>query len=429
MAVLRTGMRTVRALIAFVLAISLSLIMPAYALADVEGEDTVGTQSIDQRGLSVAYAPDINSACGILISSDGTVLWSRYPDNEQAMASTTKMMTCIIAIESTSNLDEPVTISEDAVTTAEDESSSGLVAGETTTLRSLLYGMMLSSGNDSAVAVADAVAGDETSFVALMNQKASDLGLTETHFVTCNGLEADGHYSSPRDLATLAQYCMKNETFRGIVNNYSVDVDLGHGTQTITNTDTLFTWYPYLIGIKTGYEDQAGYCMVGAALQNNLELYCVVLGADSTGARFDDVHELFTWGYQHYVKTTLSDTTTIVANVPHSEWRDVTVPVTCKDAVDAYVLDFDGAVTQDISVLDLSGDVHQGDVVGTITWSQNNKVVGTSELVAAQDVDGPSFFQRVGIWYNRTFKGGQKTAQLQVLKQPVTIQAPQPTES
>lgn len=405
------------------LAVAVSLAIPLEAFADVQSGDTIGngTNTVGSLGLSVVSVPDVDAACAILETADGTVLWSRNADTSMAMASTTKIMTAILALEN-GNLDQQVTISAEAASVG--DSSCGLIAGTTTTLRDLLYGMMILSGNDAATQIAITIGGSVSHFVEMMNQKAADLGMTETHFENPHGLDADGHYTSPKDFALLARYAMKNQTFRGIVGTESTTVDLGYGETAITNTDQLLTMVDGCIGIKTGTEDNAGYCLVSCVNRNGLELYSVIFGSSGDYTRFVSAQDLMEWGFAHYVSVDLCDTSTVVAEVSHSEWMDVTIPVTCETEKTAYVLDFDGAVCSNVSLVTVKGDVKKGDVLGSITWTQGNKVIATTRLIATEDVDAPNLFDRIAIWFKRTFTDEQSVAQSQILVGDVAIQDP-----
>lgn len=387
------------------------------AFADVQGSDYLGSRTITDRQLTVSDAPDVDAECGILLTSDGRVLWSRNADTPHSIASITKIMTAVVALENL-DLSTMVTISDNAASVG--ESSANLVAGSQLTLETLLHGMLIESGNDAAVAVAEAVAGDEGSFVELMNGKAASLGMTNTHYVDPNGLD-DATQSTARDLSILIRYAMRDNTFRSIVSTASESIDLGSGMVTISNTNELLGSYEGAIGVKTGTTDIAGYCLASAVSRDGLELYSVVLGSSQDNTRFTAAEHLFDWGYAHYVPVDLCDTTTTVAEVPHLDWTDKTVAVVCETAQSTHVLDIDGAIHQSVEVTDVHGDVEQGDILGSITWRQGDKVIATARIVAAGDCEAPNLFQRIGVWFERTFGGGPDTAELVLNIPDVTI--------
>jgi len=394
-----------------------STCVPTCALADVRSTDEIAGRSVSERALTASQAPDVDARYGEVMTSDGTVLWSRDPEQSSSIASTTKIMTAVVALEN-ADPNTQVTISENAA--GVQESSAGLVAGQTTTLHDLLCGMLVVSGNDAATAIAECVGGDVDTFVQMMNDKAAEIGMTNTHFENPHGLEQGDHHSCAHDMALLAQYAMRKQDFRDIVGNPSVTVDLGAGPVTLTSTDEILGTYSGLIGIKTGFTDEAGYCFVGACNRDGLEVYTVVLGASSESGRFSSTESLLDWTYQHYQKISLSDGVSVVANVPAVSWNDRTVAARCETSKTAYALDYDGQLSQSISLVNKKGTIRAGDTLGTVTWTQKGKQLGSVTLVANEDCPGPNILQRAGIWFHRTF-GGAKAADLEVVKDAPTI--------
>lgn len=399
--------------------IMLLMLLPRNAGATVLSNDKINGKTVQERALTISQSPDVDASYGIVMTSDGQVLWSRSPEESSSIASTTKIMTAIVALEN-GNLDQQVTVSENAASVG--ESSASLTAGSQTTLRDLLYAMMVESGNDAAVAVAEGVAGSSDAFVDMMNAKAAELNLHNTHFSNPNGLEQEGHHSCASDLAVLAQYAMRKQDFRDMVGSKTVTVDLGHGEETIESTDVLLGSYDGLIGVKTGFTDEAGYCFVGACNRDGLEIYSVVLGSSDAGSRFTSTRELMDWAYKHYLQVQLSDTSSIVANVPAVAWGDKTVPVRCDSDVTCCALDYEGTITQSISLLDEGGSIKEGDVLGTVTWTQGNINLGSSQLVAAQDLKAPNIFKRIPLFFKRHF-GHMPTTELELVKAPPQIAA------
>lgn len=393
--------------------------LPCHAGATVLSDDRINGKTVQERALTISQSPDVDATYGIVMTSDGQVLWSRSPDESSSIASTTKIMTAIVALEN-GDLDQQVTVSENAASVG--ESSASLVAGSQTTLKDLLYAMMVESGNDAAVAVAEAVAGSSDAFVEMMNAKSAELNLHNTHFANPNGLEQEGHHSCASDLAILAQCAMRKQTFRDIVGSKTVTVNLGRGEETIESTDVLLGSYEGLIGVKTGFTDEAGYCFVGACNRDGLEIYSVVLGSSDAGSRFTSTRELLDWAYKHYLQIQLSDTSSVVANVPAVAWGDRTVPVRCDTDVTCCALDYEGTITQSISLLDEGGSIKEGDVMGTVTWTQGNINLGSSQLVATQDLKAPNIFKRMVLFFKRHF-GHMTPAELELVKSPPQIAA------
>lgn len=227
-----------------------------------------------------ASAQSASSAVSaILIEAEtGAVVSEKNADERRAMASTTKIMTAILTIEA-GDLDREFTVDSYAIMV--EGTSMGLKQGDRVSRRDLLYGILLPSGNDAANAAAVSVGGSIKSFVKMMNGKAEELGLKNTHFVTPSGLDADGHYTTARDLAALAAYAMKNATFREIVCCSSKTVEFGNPPypRTLYNSNKMLAKYDGAIGIKTGFTDNARRCLVSAAERDGVVLIAVTLNA------------------------------------------------------------------------------------------------------------------------------------------------------
>lgn len=359
---------------------------PSIAQAAVQGDDYVGATTVTDRGLNVTQAPAVEARYGILVDADGNVLWSRGAYTHSAMASTTKMMTAIVALEN-GNLSDTYTVSQNAASVG--ESSAGLRTGDKVTLEALLNGLLVHSGNDAAVAIAEAIAGDVDSFVNMMNEKAEAMGLKDTFFKNPSGLPAEGHYSCASDLSVIARYGMRNSTFREIVGKESVTLDYGGRKRTLKSSNALMCSWDSCIGIKTGFTNAAGQCLVSAASQDGLELYAVVLGCTDEFQRFTDSYKLLDWGFAHYRNYQLASKDDVLVDVPLSGFVNRTVKAGVAEDVNAHVLDYDGNVSIDIKLVDLPDGVRKGQEVGTIIWRQGESVVASAPLVAKQRVGAP----------------------------------------
>lgn len=254
--------------------------------------------------VSADSADDIvtNAKGSILIDADsGRVLYAKNADLRLQMASTTKIMTTILTIES-GDLDAPFTVDSEAIRV--EGSSMGLLEGDTVTKRTLCYGMLLPSGNDAANAASVAVAGNTEAFVEMMNEKAQAIGLSDTHFVTPSGLDdfTDDHYSTAEDMAKLTAYAIQNETFRDICSTRSISLDLGGRSVWLSNTNKLLDDCDGAFGVKTGFTNKAGRCLVSACERDGITLICVTL-SDSTD--WIDHKKLFDYGYSRFEKVDL----------------------------------------------------------------------------------------------------------------------------
>lgn len=241
--------------------------------------------------------PDTGAESACLIDADDNgVLYGKDEDKIMNPASTTKIMTAIVALES-GKLDEPLYISWNAVNT--EPSSLGLKVGDKITLREALAGMMVVSGNDAAVAVAETVAGSVPEFAKLMNAKAKELGANNTHFVNPHGLTAQGHYTTAHDMAIIASYAMKNPLFREIVSRqaYNMKYMDGHTAYVTTTNRFLKSGFKGANGIKTGFTNAAGDCLVASATRGQKTLIAVFYNDDY---RWDDAPNWLEFGFSLY---------------------------------------------------------------------------------------------------------------------------------
>lgn len=240
----------------------------------------------------------LSSECAILINAGtGKVLYEKNADTHHANASTTKIMTCILALENC-KLTEKVTASANAA--SQEPTKLYMRQGETFKMKDLLYSLMLPSHNDTAVAIAEHISGTTKKFAALMNSKAKAIGCTGTHFVTPNGLDGGlNHYTTARDLAKMAQYALKNATFKKIVSTSSYSFKSVQGTSyKVYTTNELLNTLPGVSGMKTGFTNKAGYCFVGTIKGKNGATYIsVTLGASTSTARWNDSKKLLQYAY------------------------------------------------------------------------------------------------------------------------------------
>ncbi len=224
-----------------------------------------------------AYAADISANSAVLIDTRyGTVIFEKNSSKQMTMASTTKIMTAICAIEE-GDMDKEYKIDDRAV--GVEGSSIYLAKGETLTLRELVYGLMLNSGNDAAVAIAFAVSGSVENFASLMNKKATEIGVKNTQFKNPNGLDEEGHYTTAYDLAKITAYAMKNPEFKQIVSTYQTTVKGPEGKRYLTNHNKLLKRMEGCVGVKTGFTKKSGRCLVSACERDGVSLVAVTLNA------------------------------------------------------------------------------------------------------------------------------------------------------
>ncbi len=291
---MRSAKRRAAGALALTLALSLSFGPAAGALTPIPGSIELHppTPPGDYR-----VPPSVSAQSWILFdATDGIVLASHLADDARPMASTTKMMSALVALEN-GDLDEIVEISPAAAAVGEAEI--GLVAGERLRLGDLVTTMLVRSANDAAVAVAEAVGGDVDTFVAMMNARGAEIGLTSTHFVNPHGLDAAGHYSTARDLLRIAVTAMQNPVFREMVGTTRFMIQPApDGTVRVAEaTNRLLGEYEGLIGVKTGFTFQAGLVFVAAAEREGTTMYAVVMGSEGSQAHFSDAASLLDFGF------------------------------------------------------------------------------------------------------------------------------------
>ena len=242
--------------------------------------------------------PDIISKYAIVLDRPTkTVLFEKNGYSKTAMASTTKIMTAIIAIENT-NLSDKILISKKAANTG--GSTLGISANSTLTMETVLYGLLLRSGNDCAVAIAEHISGNIENFSILMNEKAKEIGLKNTNFVTPHGLDAQNHYTTAYDLALLTNYALNNQTFCNFVSKKTATIYMENSTREIHNTHELIGNIQGVYGVKTGFTGNAGRCLVTACKRNNLDIIVIILGANTKKERTQDTLNLINHIYNNY---------------------------------------------------------------------------------------------------------------------------------
>lgn len=265
-------------------------------------------QLVDETTKSSSDLFKLNAVGAVLMDADSLrVLYGKNEDKVLAMASTTKIMTCIVALEQ-GNLDEIVTVSQRAAKMPDVQLN--MIAGEQYYLLDLLYSLMLESHNDSAVAIAEHIGGSVEGFAELMNQKAKELGCSHTNFVTPNGLDAEGHSTTARELATIAAYAIQNPKFIEITNTPAHEFKelTKEKIRNVTNKNRFLYMMDGAIGVKTGFTNNAGYCFVGAVKREDRTLISVVLGSGwppHKTYKWNDTMRLMDYGVSNYSKRVL----------------------------------------------------------------------------------------------------------------------------
>lgn len=370
---------------------------PAYAL------ERIGGVSIEEDRVRAEAAPTVSMPAGVLRTADGRTLWDRDMDAQRSMASTTKIMTALVVLEKT-DITEQVTVSPAAA--AVGEAGIVLAPGDTLSVQQLLEAMLVQSANNAAFALAEHVAGGEEEFVDLMNEKALALGLERTSFTNPHGLDEPGHRTSAADLATLSAVAMADPRFAAIVAMPKVSVTTRGRTATYENSNKLIGAYDGATGVKTGWTNDAGYCLVSSARRGGVGFIAVVLGAASEKDRFDQARELLDWGFAHYAEVQVASAEATAALVPVSAYLDRTVPAVVSGDAVVPVFDLDGDVVTRVDVLgEVEAPVEKGQRLGTLTVVQGQRLLAQVPVVAAEDVPEPDGWEAMEIWLTRLWRG------------------------
>lgn len=287
--------KTFRFVLVILIIIS-NLIWTNLACADDTDDDEPINNLFNQESIETIgnKIPKISAGAAIVLDTvSGRVLYEKNAYSRRSIASTTKIMTAIVALEN-GNYEEDVIVSKKAATIS--GSQVNIKEGKTYKLGDLMYAMMLRSGNDAAIAIAEHVGGSVEAFAEMMNRKAAEIGATNTNFVTPHGLDDPQHYSTPYDLALITQYALRNEKFCKIVGTRTSSFG-GNG---ITNTNEMLSLYPGADGVKTGYTGQAGRCLVTSATQNGWRIISVVLNCASRPVRAQSSKLILDYAFGNY---------------------------------------------------------------------------------------------------------------------------------
>lgn len=357
---------------------------------EVDFEDT-----IEVTASNVSELPKTNSRRYIVYDRiSKSMIIGKNEDVKSAMASTTKIMTTIVILEK-ADLNEKVTVSAKAGGTG--GSRLGLKRGDKASVRDLLYGLMLRSGNDAAVALAEHVGGSVKGFAELMNEKAIELGLTNTHFVTPHGLDDANHYTTALELAKLTDYAMDNETFAKIVGTKSTTIYINNQPRQINNTNELLGVLNGVVGVKTGFTNNAGRCLVTETKRNNMDIITIVLGADTKKDRTKDSVNLIEYTFSKYKMYNLEEQIIKEFN----KWKNInekriliikgktsnpklalgaiekaTIPICDNDKIEYSI----NALTE------IEAPVEQWNVMGTLTVKINGEILENIDIVNVNEV-------------------------------------------
>ena len=381
-------------------------VFPTYADDANELEEVVIEENEKQEIEAAASSntnPTINSRrYAIYDRLSGRCIYGKDENKQTAMASTTKIMSIIIVVENC-KLDEVVTVTSKAAGTG--GSRLGLHTDDKITVNDLLYGLMLRSGNDAAVALAIHTAGSVEEFAKLMNKKAEELGLKNTHFVTPHGLDNSEHYTTAYELAVITDYALKNEIIAKVVKTKSTTIKINGNSMQINNTNELLGNVEGVYGVKTGFTNNAGRCLVTSVKRGDMDLIIVVLGADTRKDRASDTMKLIEYAYKRFYTINVEET----IEKEFELWKQINQNriyvdkaannIELKiDDIKIKKLIADKEPTIEINAVNyLEAPITKDTRIGTLTVKIDDELIEEIEIKVDKDVNKRGIFDYIGI--------------------------------
>lgn len=377
----------------FVIMISLIVTILIAMTGPVFGEEK---DSDDNKSQDVNLADNAKSA--ILMEQDtGKILFNKKAHVKLPPASMTKVMTLLLIMEA---LDEGKLEKDEIIQVSENAASMGgsqifLEAGEKMSVNDLLKGVAMASANDASVALAERIAGSEEAFVKMMNEKAKELGLENTLFQNSTGLPAENHYSTVYDMAIMAKELLTYESITKYTSKYEDYLRKGQENEFwLVNTNKLVKFYPSVDGLKTGYTNEAKYCLTATAKKNGMRVIAVVMGADSTKERNGAVTEMLDYAFNHFETKNLYKKGQTIKTLNLLKAEQKSIDLVTSEAVSTVHKKGESTKNINVSVVikdDISLPFHKGEQAGTLIVKKDNKVVSKTPLVTNQKVETASF--------------------------------------
>ena len=339
----------------------------------------------------------VSAESAILINAEnGDIYFEKNAEKRLPMASTTKIMTALVAIEN-SAMQDTVIIDRRAV--GVEGSSVYLTDGELLTMEDLLYSLLLASANDAAEAIALEIGGSIEGFAAMMNKKANEIGLKNTHFDNPHGLDSEAHYTTARDLAAITAYALENPDFAKIVSTYKKNIKCEVGTRYLINHNKLLRSYEGCIGVKTGFTKRSGRCLVSAAERDGMRLISVTLNAPDD---WNDHKRMFDHGFSSYHKLPLLREKQYSSSLPIVGGKEQTVLVQSTDAIEVIL---PSNIASEDCKMEISlphflyAPIKKGELIGKVSYYLEGKLMGESDIIALYGVgkkaNKKSFWQKL----------------------------------
>lgn len=351
--------------------------------------DTHIAPSAAMESLSRLHAA---GAC-LMDTATGRILYGKEENMPLPMASTTKIMTCLLALEN-GKLDDMVTFSARAASMP--KVHLGASSGSSFRLEDLLYSLMLESHNDTAVAIAEHIGGSVEGFAAMMNAKAAELGMTQTNFVTPNGLDADGHASTPADMCRLAAYACQNESFLAIIATPRKTIRSQKGTSySLSNKDAFLSSYEGALGIKTGFTGKAGFCFVGAARRDERTFVSCVLASGwppNKSYKWADTKALMNFGFEHYTYQNIPVQDLSQIHIPAEDGESTFVEISTPVVSPILLSAFDTVDIRYQLPTALTAPVKKDTAVGSVDIYVNEALWGSYPVYPLADIKEMTFW-------------------------------------
>ena len=345
----------------------------------------------------LAEEPKVNAISAVIVDGDtGRILWGKNENKPMAMASTTKIMTALVALENC-DITKETTVSKNA--TLASPVKMHLAVGEKLTIEQLLYAMMLQSYNDSAVAVAEAVGGSVEKFCTMMNEKAKEIGCSDTVFETPNGLDKGNHHSTAEDMSKIGVYALKNQNLMKIMNTRDYTFKSSKTTYSFVNKDRLLSEYEGAIGMKTGFTGKAGHCFVGAANRGDITLVSVGLasgwGTAGKSRKWIDTKALLNYGFNNYKKYSIINGSEKM-NISIDKAEKEIAELKYEDSVDLLLSENEKANLKIENELpqNITAPINYGDSVGIGKIYTGNTLLKTVKIISAENIE------KIGVEYN-----------------------------
>lgn len=341
-------------------------------------------------------APNATSAI-MIEATTGEILFKKNENEKLAPASMTKMMSMLLIMEEIEkrNLkwDEEITASANASSMG--GSQIFLEAGEKMSVIDMLKGIAIASGNDATVAMAERVSGSEEAFVKKMNERAKELGLKNTNFVTSTGLDADNHYSSAYDMAMIAKELVKHEKILEFTGTYEDYLRTDTSSPFwLVNTNRLVRFYSGVDGLKTGFTSTAGYCLTATAKRDGMRLITVVMNEPDTSKRSADTTKMLDYGFNVYMVRNIIDEKTVIDSKEVELGKKIKVDIVSKETITILNRKSDEIrnITYEIDIDKIVAPVKKGDKVGTINIIEDGKIISSVDATVKEDIEKAGFF-------------------------------------